>query len=435
MNTYKKEQLTFVDLGQRILAYLQENEREVPKFDKPKILISEEITATMLMEVPVGKLLGVVSATGSSNSHVAILARALGIPAVTGISGLPLQELNDLELIIDGYNGQVYVQPKAQVKKEYKALMVEENELDDKLQELRDLPAETTDGHSIDLLVNTGLSVDSGLSFRVGAKGVGLYRTEIPFMMHDHFPSEEHQSIMYKQLLNVFAPMPVVMRTLDVGGDKALPYFPVIEDNPFLGWRGIRISLDHPELFLIQVRAMLIASVCLNNLKILLPMVSTISEVESAKSLIQQAYDEVIKEGMEVEMPKIGIMAEVPAVIYQAQEIAKRVDFISVGSNDLIQYMLAVDRNNSRVVDLYDGLHPAVLRALHQVVIDANKENCPVSICGELASDPVAVIILLAMGYSSLSMNARSLLRVKWIIRTFAFKKCKTNFKRSITNG
>jgi phosphotransferase system enzyme I (PtsP) len=427
---YLQERATdFRDLGQRILSYLQENEREVPQFDKPKILISEEITAAMLMEVPVGKLLGIVSEKGSSNSHVAILARALGIPAVTGISGLPLQELNDKELVIDGYNGHVFVSPKPQIKKEYKAFIIEENELDAKLQESRDAPAETTDGHKIDLLVNTGLSIDSSLSFRVGAGGVGLYRTEIPFMMHDHFPSEEYQTIMYKQLLNVFAPLPVVMRTLDIGGDKTLPYFPVEEDNPFLGWRGIRISLDHPELFLIQVRAMLMASIDLNNLSILLPMVSTIGEVESAKSLIHQAYKEVEADGHAVQMPKIGIMVEVPAAVFQAYELAKRVDFISVGSNDLIQYMLAVDRNNPRVVDLYDGLHPAVLRALYQVVVEANKANRPVSICGELASDPAAVIILLAMGYSSLSMNARSLLRVKWIIRTFSYKDAKRILK------
>ena len=248
-------------------------------------------------------------------------------------------------------------------------------------------------------------------------------------MLRDRFPSEEEQRIMYRQLLNTFAPKPVIMRTLDIGGDKALPYFPVVEDNPFLGWRGIRVMLDHPELFLQQVRAMLTASVGLNNLSIMLPMISSISEVEAADRLIQQAYDELSNEGLDISLPLLGVMIEVPAAVYQAYELAKRVDFISVGSNDLIQYLLAVDRNNPRVANLYNGFHPAVIRALHAVVKAAHKAGKRVSICGEMASDPIAAILLLGMGYDALSMSARSLLRIKWTIRNFTFERAQSLLK------
>lgn len=415
----------FRDLGRRILAHLQSKEQRAIRFPENAILVSEEVTATSLMEVPEGCLRGVVSAKGSSNSHVAILARALGLPTVMGVTGTPLVKLSGQEVIVDGYNGQIYLSPSASVKKEFRLLAEEEEQLDEELEALRDLPAETKDGYSISLYVNTGLAVEGGMSLSVGAEGVGLYRTEMPFMIRDRFPSEEEQRVMYRQLLNTFAPRPVIMRTLDIGGDKALPYFKFQEDNPFLGWRGIRITLDHPEIFLQQVRAMLQASVGLNNLSLLLPMISSVQEVETAIRLINQAYDELIEEKLPVEMPSIGLMIEVPAAVYQAHELADRVDFLSVGSNDLIQYLLAVDRNNPRVANLYDGFHPAVLRALNQVVKSAHKAGKPVGVCGEMAGDPVAVILLLAMGFDLLSMNARILPRVKWVIRNFTLETAK----------
>jgi len=415
----------FRDLGRRILAHLQSSEQEEKQFPENTILVSDEVTATALMEVPEGRLAGVISGTGSSNSHVAILARALGLPAVMGVTGTPLAQLAHKELVVDGYNGQIYLSPSTAVKKEFKALAAEEVQLENELEELRDIPAETKDGHGLALYVNTGLAVEGGYSLSVGAEGVGLYRTEMPFMIRDRFPSEEEQRIMYRQLLNTFAPRPVIMRTLDIGGDKPLPYFFFDEANPFLGWRGIRVTLDHPEIFLQQVRAMLHASADLNNLSLLLPMITSVSEVESSIRLIVQARDELVEEGISVEMPSIGSMVEVPAAVYQANEIAKRVDFLSVGSNDLIQYLLAVDRNNPRVANLYDGLHPAVLRALKHVVKAGHKAGKPVSICGEMAGDPSAVVLLLAMGFDTLSMNARTLPRVKWVIRQFTMSQAK----------
>ena len=269
------------------------------------------------------------------------------------------------------------------------------------------------------------MTADAGLSFSVGAEGVGLYRTELPFMLSERLPSEEEQRVMYRQLLTTFSPKMVVMRTLDVGGDKALPYFPIEEANPFLGWRGIRVTLDHPQIFLQQLRAMLKASEGLNNLSILFPMIISLAEVEASIRFLNQAYEELIEEGAQIERPKTGLMIEVPAAVYQTYELARRVDFISVGSNDLIQYLLAVDRNNSRVANLYDGLHPAVLRALKQIVDGGHRAGVTVSICGELAGDPLAVMLLVAMGYDCLSMNARMLPRIKWVIRHFSLVEAK----------
>jgi phosphotransferase system, enzyme I, PtsP len=410
----------FRDLGQRILSHLQSTDQQTPSiYPKQAILIGEEISPSVLASVSEEQLVGLVSAKGSSNSHVAILARAMGIPTVMGVNNLPVVKLETKELIIDGYYGQVYCSPSPSLRKEFQRLALEEKELNHELEALRDLQPETLDGYSLSLLINTGLISDMSRALGVGAEGVGLYRTEVPFMVRDCFPSEEEQRIIYRQLLHAFAPRPVMMRTLDIGGDKKLSYFPVQEDNPFLGWRGIRVTLDHPEIFLVQIRAMLRASQGFENLHIMFPMVSSIAEVEEAQRLITQAYSELVEEGEPIQMPAVGVMVEVPSAVYQAREFAKRVDFLSVGSNDLIQYLLAVDRNNARVANLYDSLHPAVLRALIQVVEGGHQEGKHVSICGEMAGDPVAVILLLAMGFDTLSMSATRLPRMKWVIRKF----------------
>jgi phosphotransferase system, enzyme I, PtsP len=273
--------------------------------------------------------------------------------------------------------------------------------------------------------VNTGLAMDAGLSMSVGAEGVGLYRSEIPFMSRDRFPSEDEQYIIYRQILKAFAPRMVTMRTLDIGGDKVLPYFPVEEDNPYLGWRGIRVTLDHPDVFLLQVRAMMRANEELNNLRIMLPMVTSLSEVDEASFLIDKAYAELLEEGCKIAKPQLGVMIEVPSAVYLARDLAKRVDFLSVGSNDLTQYLLAVDRNNARVADIYDALHPAMLQTLLKIVEGGHAAGVEVSICGEMASDPLAVILLLAMGFDTLSMNSTSLPRIKWIVRSTSIAKAR----------
>ncbi len=418
------------DLSRRILQQLQERKGGGIDYPRNTVLVGEEITASMLAEVPPKRLAGVVSVRGSSTSHTAILARALGVPAVLGVDDLPVTRLNGLEVIADGYSGRVYVNAPNEVKREYRRLKKEEQELTDELQELRHAEALTEDGVRIQLYANTGLVSDIRPSIESGAEGIGLYRTEFPFMIRERFPGEEEQRTVYRQVLESFAPRPVTMRTLDVGGDKALPYFPIQEDNPFLGWRGIRITLDHPEIFLVQIRAMLKASVGLNNLRLLLPMITTLSEVDEAKVLIQRAYQELLEEGEAVTMPLVGAMVEVPSMIYQIGPLAKRVDFLSVGSNDLTQYLLAVDRNNARVAELYDSLHPAVIQALRMIVEGAKPYRVPVSICGEMAGDPAAALLLLGLGINGLSMSASSLLRVKWMIRSFSRRRAKALVKK-----
>lgn len=423
-NEYIRERAEDIkDLGLRVLSYLQKNERTTPDYAEKTILIGETLTPTDLAEVPEGCLAGVLSVKGSGNSHVAILARAMRVPTVMGVSEAPIYELQNKAIIVDGYYGQIYVSPSQTLRTEFTRLMNEEKKLDATLEEISDLPATTKDGTTLSLMVNMGLGADIGFSLAAGADGVGLYRTEIPFLMRDRFPSGEEQRIIYRQLLASFAPRPVILRTLDVGGDKPLPYFPIKEDNPFLGWRGIRITLDHPEIFLSQIRAMMRASEGLNNMRIMLPMITDVTEVDEALRLLRKGYVEVCDEGYGIEMPQIGVMIEVPSAVYQARALSKRVDFLSVGSNDLTQYILAVDRNNPRVASLYDALHPAVLRALIQVVENGHQEGKHVSICGEMAGDPAAVILLLAIGFDSLSMNASSIARVRWIIRHITKKK------------
>ncbi|MBL4799078.1 MAG: phosphoenolpyruvate--protein phosphotransferase [Oleispira sp.] len=419
-DAYLRERASDIrDLGVRILAYLQESGGlgQVGQYHENTILVSEELTPAMLGEVPTDKLKGLISIQGSSNSHVAILARAMGIPTVMGVVDVPYAQLDGLELVVDGYRGRIYSQPSDQLREQYENIYQEEQILNKDLECLRDKPAITQDGYRIPLWVNTGLITDALRSLERGAEGVGLYRTEVPFMMKDRFPTEKEQTDIYRQQLEAFAPNPVTMRTLDIGGDKSLPYFPIKEDNPFLGWRGIRVTLDHPELFLTQVKAMLKASHGLNNLRIMLPMISSVGEVDEALHLIYRAHAETEEEGIYVDMPEVGVMIEVPAAVYQIKDLGQRVDFLSVGSNDLTQYLLAVDRNNPRVADLYHSFHPAVLTALYKIVQDAKAINKPVSICGELAGNPAGAVLLMAMGYDMLSMNASNLPKVKSVIR------------------
>ena len=418
-DVYLRERASDIqDLGTRVLAHLQGMEPAWREDDFPAntILVSEELTAGMLGVISTKKLRGLVSVHGSSNSHVAILARSLGIPCVMGVD-VPYAQLQGVELVVDGYRGILYSNPNRELRRQYREIFKEEKELEKGLRSLRDLPAETLDGKRMPLFVNTGLITDAVRSIERGAEGVGLYRTEVPFMIRERFPSEAEQQELYRQQLETFYPKPVTMRTLDIGGDKPLPYYPIAEDNPFLGWRGVRVTLDHPEIFLPQLRAMLKASEGLNNLRIMLPMVSSVHELEEAKYLVHRAYSELLEEGHCIEKPPIGMMVEVPATIFQIQSMCHCVDFISVGSNDLTQYLLAVDRNNPKVAQLYQAYHPAVLKALKFIAEQAKAAGTSASVCGELAGDPMGAVLLMAMGYDELSMNATNLPKVKAVLR------------------
>jgi len=406
------------DLGLRVLAYLQDIRARKTQFPPDTVLVGHEVTPSMLANIPPEHLKGIVSVRGSGSSHVAILARALDIPAVMGAVDLPIADLDGQPLIVDGFYGEVFLNPSQHLADSYEELIAEEREFAVELEDLKDLPSVTRDGWRVELWVNIGLTGDISRSLDRGAEGIGLFRTEVPFMTKDRFPTEEEQRAIYREHMEAFEPRPVTMRSLDIGGDKALSYFPIQEENPFLGWRGIRVTLDHPEIFMVQARAMIKANAGLRGeLRIMLPMISSMAEVEEAKALIHRAYIEVLEEGVQVKQPLVGVMVEVPAAVYQARELARRVDFLAVGSNDLTQYMLAVDRNNPRVADLYQETHPAVLGALREVARAAHGEESYVGICGELAGTPVGAVLLMAMGYHVLSMNATNLPKVKWVIR------------------
>ena len=420
-HSYLRERAVDVrDLGTRVLGYLQDANRQEVDYPDATVLVAEELTASALGEIPREKLVGIVSMRGSANSHTAILARAMGIPAVVGVEDLPLKQLPDRQLVVDGYNGRVYVNPHPDLLSRFEGLLAEDEAFFEELAPLAEQPAATSDGHAVPLWVNTGVAADVQRAREFGAEGVGLYRTEVSFLLRDRFPSEEEQRQLYREQLEALHPSPVTMRTLDIGGDKALPYFPIEESNPFLGWRGIRVTLDHPEIFLTQVRAMLKANEGLDNLRILLPMVTAIDELRSARELILRCHSEVMSEGFSAALPPIGVMIEVPAAVYLAGPLAEEAGFLSVGSNDLTQYLLAVDRGNARVADLYQALHPAVLAALRDIIDAAHYYNKSVSICGELAGDPRAAPLLVAMGFNQLSMNAGSLSVIKRVLSAFS---------------
>ncbi len=280
--------------------------------------------------------------------------------------------------------------------------------------------------------MNVGLLTDIDVAANLGVDEVGLYRSEFPFMSRETFPMEHEQYEIYRKVLKAFAPKPVTMRTLDIGGDKPLSYFPTAEENPFLGWRGIRLTLDRPDIFLPQLRAMLRANVGLNNLRIMFPMIGQIDELKAARQAVDRARRELGEEGCECPAPSVGAMVEVPSALLSIPALSRYADFFSIGTNDLTQYLLAVDRNNPNVARLYNHLDPAVIRALHGVIRDARRCGKPVSVCGEMAADPGSAILLLGMGLETFSMSASAVLRIKWMIRSFSSQRAKLVVHRAM---
>lgn len=420
-NYIKERAIDVQDIGIRVLHHIVDTECALKTYPDNMILVTDVLTPSMLAQVPKDKLMGIISISGGSNSHASILTKALGIPAVWGVTDLPLLQVDGKEMIIDAYASKVYISPSNILKQEYSQFKKQEGILHDQFESEYQLDACTLDGEHIQLLLNAGLEVSTELTNAHFCDGVGLYRTEAWFMQKSQFPTQLEQENWYREVLTSYHPSPVIMRTLDIGGDKVLSYFDVEEENPFLGWRGIRFSLDHPELFLEQLKAMLKANAGLGNLKILLPMVTNVTEVEEAQRLLKQAYfeleDEWADQFYKIEQPEVGVMLEVPSSIFLLPEWAKKVDFCSVGSNDLTQYLLAVDRTNSQVAELFDPYHPSVLRALNQIAQNCMQYELPFSLCGELAADPEGAILLVAMGYRSLSMNPSSINKVKWVLR------------------
>ncbi len=421
------------DLGDRILLNLKNFSLDLA-LPEHFVLVAEEITPSILAQYQDQGLQAIVSLRGSNNSHVAILARAIGIPAVMGLEHVPLAIIDGEEVIVDGYSGEIFISPNQALKTEYQYIIQQETALSDKINQAAELPCITEDGHSIELSLNAGLINGFEHQKHLGQLGIGLYRTELLFLDRQGFPSEKEQTHWYQQVLAQYPQREVTMRTLDIGGDKSLTYFPITEENPFLGWRGIRVTLDHPDIFLVQVRAMIKANIEHKNLNIMLPMITSVNEVDEANRLINQAYYELREEYQQpIAKPKVGIMLEVPSVLYQLPALAKRVDFFSVGSNDLTQYLLAVDRNNNKVASLYSGFHPAVLSALNHIAEQSKALMIPLSLCGELASEPAGALLLLAMGYDQLSMNAHNIAKIKWVIRHSSYQRARVILDHVLT--
>ncbi|MGO1310501.1 MAG: phosphoenolpyruvate--protein phosphotransferase, partial [Kluyvera intermedia] len=404
-------------LGQRLLFHLDDTTTGANAWPERFILVADELSAATLAELPQDRLAGVVVRDGAANSHAAIMVRALGIPTVMGADIQPAI-LHGRQLVVDGYRGELLVDPEQILVKEYQRLISEENELSRLAEGDVERPAELKSGERVKVMLNAGLSPEHEQKLGRRIDGIGLYRTEIPFMLQSGFPSEEEQVAQYQGMLQMFNDKPVTLRTLDVGADKQLPYMPISEENPCLGWRGIRITLDQPEIFLVQVRAMLRANAATGNLSILLPMITNLEEVDEARRLIDRAGREVEEMiGYAIPKPRLGVMLEVPSMIFMLPNLASRVDFISVGTNDLTQYVLAVDRNNTRVASMYDSLHPGMIRVLSMIVQEAERYGLDLRLCGEMAGDPMCVTILIGLGFRHLSMNGRSVPRVKYLLR------------------
>jgi phosphotransferase system, enzyme I, PtsP len=413
-------------IGQRILVHLHSQIQLERSYPEQCILVGDTISITEIAAVPVSRLAGIVCRHGSALSHMAVLARALEIPAVVSLSSLPASLLEGHTIVVDGDQGRVYIEPPRSALDAFERRIAAREAATQRLEALRDLPAETLDGVRLPLLANIGLVSDLEAAHASGAEGVGLYRTEYQFLLREAFPVENEQYEVYREVLQTFAPRPVTVRTLDVGGDKILPYFPVKEDNPFLGCRGIRFSLEHPEIFMIQLRALLRANAGLENLQVLFPMVARIDELDQALELLARAHRELREEGAAAALPKTGVMIEVPSAVFSARSFAERVDLLSIGTNDLSQYILAVDRGNERVGTPYDTLHPAVLDAVVEVVRKAHERSTPVSVCGELAGDPAGALVLVGAGVDALSMSPAGLSRVKLVIRSFTVDQART---------
>lgn len=405
-------------LGNRLYgAWLGTHQSDIqPSTGGQVILVGNQVSVSDIANVSRHRLAGIASFKGSALSHTAVLANALGIPAIMGLGELKGISNGD-PMIVDGNTGQLILHPNSAIEIEYRNLAAAEQRTKGRLHKLRDQPAVTTDGCRIELFANSGLLADISPGLANGAEGLGLYRTEIPFMISDTFPSEEDQVRTYSQVMQAYRGKPVYMRILDIGGDKPLPYFPIREENPALGWRGIRICLDNTALLITQVRAMLRAAIGFDNLHILLPMVTATSELVRFRAILEDALAQLQAEGSAVSRPRVGIMVEVPAAISQLPLWREYLDFASIGSNDLSQYLLAVDRNNPRVSSVYDHLHPAVLHEIARTVDKAEALGLPLSLCGEMSSDPAAVILLVGMGIRRLSMSAARLPQIKWLIR------------------
>jgi phosphotransferase system enzyme I (PtsI) len=385
------------------------------------VLVAHEILPSLLMSIKPGQVSAIVMDTGGRTSHVAILARSLQIPAVFGLRNLAGLVKPDDMIIVDGSGGKVIVNPNEDdIRRFHERQEVYERQRRE-LYTMRQLEPMTRDGKYITLHANIELPTESDKVKDYGATGIGLFRSEFLYFRKD-VPSEEEQEDAYRLILSNMAPNPVTIRTLDAGGDKLVPgVTSPNEANPFMGWRSIRVCLDKKDIFRAQLKAMLRASSA-GNLRILLPMISSMSELHQAKECIEECRQAVIAEGTKIGDIKVGVMIEVPAAVMLVEKLAKEVDFFSLGTNDLIQFTLAVDRTNELITDMFQPHHPAVLSMIYQTVVAAHREGIPVAVCGEMSSDPLSVLLLVGLGVDELSMTPWSVMATKKIIRSINFE-------------
>ncbi len=407
-----------LDVGRRVLSHLLQLEPASLQLESPAIVAARDLAPSDTAQFDPQLVLGVCTELGGATSHSAILARALGIPAIVGL-GPALARIPDRQLIaIDGEMGTVWLQPDEETVGELQQRRQRFLDLQYEARRSAQTPAITVDGQRIEVAANIGGPQDVALALEMGAEGVGLFRTEFLFLNRPDAPSEAEQYAAYRQVAQAMGQRPVIIRTLDVGGDKRLPYLDLgFEENPFLGWRGIRFCLDHPEVFVPQLRAILSAGYE-HNVSLMLPMVSTVAEVSAAKSYLEQAQRELRQEERSFDdNMQVGIMIEVPGAVAIADQLAQEVDFFSIGTNDLTQYVMAADRGNRRVSALADALQPAVLRMIAQTVEAGQRAGIWVGMCGELAGNTLATRLLVGLGLDELSMNAPSIPQVKERIR------------------
>jgi phosphoenolpyruvate-protein phosphotransferase (PTS system enzyme I) len=383
---------------------------------KPSVVLAQSLAPSDTARIPKGMALAFVTAEGSKTSHVSIMARSMGIPAVVGVGDALEQALEAETVAVDGTEGSAITDPDRETVAEFEMMSQELAERRAALEEYRHLEARTTDGRRIEVAANLGSASEAEDALEWGAEGVGLFRTEFLFMQRDDLPSEDEQYDAYTAVARAFGEMPVIVRTLDVGGDKDLPGIDQIhEDNPFLGWRGIRMSLDTPDLFKPQLRAILRAAAH-GNLKVMFPMVADVGELRAAKKMLREARAELENEGVEVGEVETGVMIETPAAALCAAELAEESAFFSIGTNDLVQYTLAADRGNERLRRLQSADHPAVLALIRQTCEAAEKANIPVGVCGEAAGEPEMIPRLITLGVTELSMAAPSIPNAKKVV-------------------
>lgn len=434
---YMKERRTDIkDVGNRLLQHLLgAPDITLPQDNQPFILVAKELSPSQLAHLNPELVLGIATLVGGKNSHAAIMARSMGIPFVISLEDKLLAPIvTGDKLIIDGDQGVVYIDPTSSIQDEYRERQhqIQVNRL--KLLEQAQSPSMTKDGLTVSLNANISSEKELELALRNGAEGVGLFRTEFLYMHRSSFPDEEQQFIVYRNVAEMMGDRPIVIRTLDIGGDKQLDYYAFPEeDNPFLGYRAIRFSLDRHDIFRTQLKAILRASQY-GNIKIMYPMISSMEELQEANFLLQEAKNELRREGITFRDDiQVGIMIEVPAAVMIADWLAQEVDFFSIGTNDLIQYVLAVDRMNDNIAYLYDPFHPAVIRMLQLTVEAAERNGIAVSVCGEIAGDPEALPLLLGLGVRDFSMSAHSILDVKNRLLSLKVAECRTLLKSILT--